>query len=775
MKTSNYLQILLFFIASPVFAQWVSINPGAGGQVQDVVCDPSNVGTLYIPSDMEGVYKSTNNGENWHMTGKLVNNRVYSVAINPENSEHIYVGTLNGLQSSTNGGDNYKFVTSSLGKSFGEIKVNPNNPKQIIAGVGWRDDYDFAHFFDDTIDGYIEILISNNGGDSWERRKVNPNQVPDKNIWTISFHPNQKETCVVGASDGIYISKDNAQTFTKIDGPEEAKLCRGVGLSPDGEVLYATYAYEGKKSYPFAKTWNQSQWIKIDKGSGVDLPFINWWYPEIDPRSTKNEHKLILPVEGSRDGLFEGTFYWENDSLVSYAYECIWEGTKGYDFGWDMADPNPRFAHYTPIKWQRAIWSTTNENFFEGVYSNDGKYLWRNKYSNPHLEHIVDFHGEKYPTYSSKGTESTYTYDILVHKNYVLQAQGDNGMLESWDGGKSWSNLQHRQDTTLNLSDVQSCVLAKIDGKDAVVIQATGGYGGRAVDGKLYYKILEHCSPKDKWIFLGGGPNHALGLPDGVFREINVDPNHPERLYVFSTNYGLYRINNLTDAVKDPNYKVEKISNGVADKALTSKCIQVDPNDENVVYFTGTSGLTGVFKGVLDNGNWKWKRIYKGGSWESEIVAWDRGGKTYLVYEGEPCKGGCDYVVALSKDDGETWENIFTKPQAMDLRGNKNDEWYPHIKEDYVFQSKGGIAATENMIIANYYNHKHQNGWGVFMGIIQDDDSVIWTDITDNLHYIGLTSSRIVQREEDYYFYISTPGAGAWFRKLPINKDIKVN
>ncbi|OHX63899.1 WD40/YVTN/BNR-like repeat-containing protein [Flammeovirga pacifica] len=766
MKTSHYLQIFLLFIISPAYSQWVSINPGAGGQVQDVVCDPTTVGVLYVPSDMEGVYKSSDNGEHWHMTGKLVNNRVYSVAVNYNDPNLLYVGTLNGLQTSKNGGDNYSFIKSSKGKSFGEIKVNPNNTSQIVAAVGWRDDYDFCHFFGDTKNGFIELFISNDKGDSWARKKVNINEVNDKNIFTVTFHPTNKDICIIGASDGIYISEDNLQSFQKLVAPEESIQCRGVSLSPDGKILYAAYAHDEKKGYPYAMALTKKDWIRLDNGNGEKLPMRNWWYPEVDPRSSSKKHHLLIALEGNRDGLFETTLEWDKDELVSYKHSIIWQGVEGYDFGWDMADPNPRFAHYTPITWNRAIWSTTNENFFEGIYTNENKYLWRNKYSKPHLDNIVEFNGKKYPTYSSRGTESTYTYDLLIHKNYILQAQGDNGLMESWDGGVSWSNLQHRQDTTLNLSDVQACVLAKIDGKDAVVVQATGGYGGRAVNGKLYYKILEHYSPKDKWVFLGGGKHQVLDLPDGVFREINVDPNHPERLYVFSTNHGLYLIDDLTLAIKDPSYKAQKISNGIANKALTAKTIQVDLNNENIVYFTGTSGQTGVYKGEKKGDDWKWSRVYKGGSWEAEVVAWDRDGQTFLVYQGEPCNSGCDYVVALSKDGGKSWENILTKPQAIDIRGNKNDEWYPYIKDDYVFQSKGGLAAVDDIIIANYYNHKHQNGWGIFLGKINTKGKINWTDISDDLHYIGLTNSRIVKKKDGLYFYISTPGAGAWYRKI---------
>ncbi len=771
-RLSGLMMALLLFI-SPLRAQWVSINPGAGGQVQDVVCDPSQKGTLYLASDMEGVYKTTDNGKHWHMTGKLVHNRVYSVAVSPQKSDHLFVGTLNGLQTSTDGGEHYQFVSQSYYKTYGAITVNPLNPQQIVAGFGWRDDYDFVHFFGQKKEGRPEILVSNDGGKSWNIQYLDQAELSDKNIWNIVFHPQRPQECYISTASGIYVSKDDLKTWTRLPSPDPTLVNRGLSISPNGKILYTVFANNDKNGFPYAMALAEGKWMKIATGRSLALKELQWWYPEVDPRSTGDVHQLILSLEGNRDGLFEGTIEWDGNELKTYDYNLIWQGTDGYDFGWDMADPNPRYVHYTPASWERAIWSTTNENMFEGVRMNDGTYQWNNKYCDPHYENMVTFKGKKYPTYSGRGTESTYTYDIVIDKNYVIQAQGDNGLMESWDYGKSWSNLAHRQDSMLNLSDVQAVAIAEINGQKAVVAQATGGYGGFAVDGKLYYKILNHYSPQDKWQFLGGGKDHVLGLPDGVYREINVDPQHPERLYAFSTNHGMYLIDNLSEAVNNPNYKAQKISNGIVDRVLTAKTISVDPNDENTLYFTGTSGLVGVYKGQKKGDQWKWERIYKGGNWESEVCAWDRQGKTMLVYEGQPCdlkQRGCDFVVELSEDGGENWKTVFTKAQAFALRADKNDAWYPVIKDDMVIQSKGGLMAYENRLLVNFYNHRHQNGIGLFMGTIHDDGTIDWEDISGDLHYLGVTSGRVYQRDGQDFYYISTPGAGAWYRPLPKRK-----
>ena len=241
-------------------------------------------------------------------------------------------------------------------------------------------------------------------------------------------------------------------------------------------------------------------------------------------------------MQNSREGLFEATFNWTDENLDSYSWKTIWKGTEGYDNGWDNASPNPRFVHYTPGSWDRAIWSTTNQTIFQG--KPDGlNYKWLNKYCKPNLDITVSQWNAEWPTYTSRGTESTYSYDIAVHDNYVVQGQGDNGAMESWDYGFSWSNIQHRL-ASPPLADVQAVDIADAWGTPTVIAQMTSGYGGNALNGQLYAKKLDTHSPDDKWLFIAGD---WKGLPSGVFRDIAVSPAKPSRVFVHSTvKWSLY-------------------------------------------------------------------------------------------------------------------------------------------------------------------------------------------------------------------------------------------
>ncbi len=771
MKYFSVLLLIGFFIQSHLEGQWKSINPGAGGQVQDVVGDPGNPGILYLASDMEGVYRSKDNGESWEITGQLMHNRVYAVTVDPGNSDRLYVGTLYGLHISDNAGENYDFVFSTRGKSIGSIAVDPSNSDNIIAGPGWRDDYDFIGRLGEQKNGIGLVFLSEDGGITWDEYIFDNNTGTDRNVWNISYDLTDPSVVYIGTGKGIFKSIDGGKNWTQLENPSGVTYNRGVGLSPDGTTLYAAYNAPGKL---YISPVGTIAWQEVMRGDGISLSSLNYWYPEVDSRSSGSSHKVLVGMQGQREGLFEGTFTWTGSTLDSYSWKRIWDDNGGWDRGWDYATPNARFAHYTPGSWDRAVWSTTNQTIYEGE-PNGTLFSWNNKYCIPNYDFQVPTWGTTWPTYYGRGTESTYTYDITVHDNYVLQGQGDNGFMESWDYGFSWSNMQHRQ-SGINLSDVQAVDVADAWGTPLVVAQATSGYGGSATDGRLYVKELIDHAPTDDWILLGAGPSKLLGIPDGILRDIAVSPANPAKVFAFSSHYGMYLIEDigrtLAYRAEGKSLNAVQIDNGVTKDCGSAKKISPHPTNEDIVFFNSTSGVQGVFKGVYDGETWNWSKIYDGYGWDSEVHCWEHEGQVYLMYAGfaSGTQGDGEHtIVALSLDEGESWEIIFNKEKAMELR---MPEWYDEWKDIYTFQTKGGPAASGNTIVVNYYHHGYQLGYGIFRGTIQPDQSIVWEDWTGDLHFPGPTTSIFAETNDSSFFYTTTAGAGAWVRTIGLAEEL---
>ncbi|WP_194768585.1 hypothetical protein [Tamlana sp. I1] len=737
--------------------------------MQDIVCDPNTPGRLILVSDMEGIYQTLDHGDSWHIMGDLHQNRVFSVAYAKGKTNKLFVGTLYGLEVSNDSGKSFKLIEQTKRKSIAAITASPHDSNIVIAGLGWRDDYDFSHTFGLGQSGKGELYRSTDGGETWSHIYFENAITEDRNVVNILFDETDSNIVYLGASNGIYKSTDAGKTWAKIKGPSGVAKNRGVALTPDGKTLYAAYSTQGNKGYLYASPTSHINWTDVSYGNNEFLGHFDFWYPEVDPRSQGGKHKVTVGLQSGREGVFEGVFNWEDDALSHYEWSTIWKGTKGFDTGWDFAPTNPRFVHYTPKKWDYALWSTTNQTIFQAVLENN-TYQWKNKYCIPNESIKASQWGMEFPTYSSRGTESTYTYDIAVHNNYVVQGMGDNGAVESWDHGKTWSNMQIRLSIP-PLSDVQAVDIANRSKTPIVVAQMTSGYGGGALNGNLYAKRLKHNSPKDEWVFIGGGWEHKGGLPSGVFRDVAVSPVNDKMVFLYSTDHGLYLIDDIEQTLNDVEQgkaaRSTKISNGVADGIHAVKKIAPHPTNVNIVYINGTRGnKEGVFKGEKKGKNWEWSKIYEGSNWDSEIVAWEHEGQVYLFFSGASAEKGGDgsnFVGALSLDEGKTWKTIITKKTAMKLNSNS---WYDAIADDFRFHNKGGALGYKNTIIMSYYDHRMQKAYGVYKGTIHKNGKVTWEDWTDNLYFGGLTSSIIANQNGVPYVFVSTAGAGAWKRPL---------
>ncbi len=774
----HLLFLLLWISTYNAQAQWVSINPGAGGQVQDVVPSPNTPNHLLLASDMEGIYESTDNGESWHPKGSLKQNRVYSVAFTPGNTEKIYVGTVYGLEVSNDGGNSSELVEISRKKSVGAIAVDPFNENNILAGIGWRDDYDFANQFGMGTTGNGEIFRSTDGGQNWQVVQYTGNS-QDRNVFTILYDAQNQGQVYMGTAQGIFKSTDGGATWSALTKPASVAKNQGIALSPDGTKLYAVFLTSGNNGYLFATPTAEvtaDSWIKASEG----VKALDFWYPEVDPRSTGNQHKVLLSLRRTRSGLHEATFDWSGNS-ATYSFEIIWDGHEGYDNGWDIADPNPRYVHYTPANWDRAVWSTSNQTIFSADYA-DGTYSWNNKYSIPNYDIMVKaptWGNSLWPCYQGRGTESTYSYDIAVHENYVIQGQGDNGPMESWDGGLSWSNVWHRASgggsKGQNLSDVQAVTIGDADGTPTVLAQMTEGYGGAIGigDGRLYGKKLTTHSPDDEWVFLAGGAEQKGGLPtggaDNVLRDVEVSPAKPERVFMFASNVGMFMVDDLGQAMEEGVANVVKISNGVLNNVKSVKKIAPHPTNPDIVYLNGSTGSQGVYKGERTGAgleDWTWTKIYNGSSWDAEVTTWEYNGQVYVFYFGASSETGSDgsnYIGVLSLDEGESWTKVIDRQLVKTIN---EPSWYAQVAQDYRFTSKGGIVGYDDQIIVCYYDHRQQKTYGVYKGTIAGA-SVEWEEWTDNLYFGGFTSARMAADVNGQrHVWISSAGAGSWKRPI---------
>jgi hypothetical protein len=158
-------------------SNWISMGPyshentaswSAGqGRVNAIAVDPNDSNTLYIGAPAGGIWKSIDAGVNWTpLTDYLPQIGVSGIAVDHTNSDIIYIATGDddasdssavGVWKSTDGGATWNVTGSLTGNpnSMNEIIIHPNDPNTILVATS------------------TGLHKSIDGGTTWVRKLVN--------------------------------------------------------------------------------------------------------------------------------------------------------------------------------------------------------------------------------------------------------------------------------------------------------------------------------------------------------------------------------------------------------------------------------------------------------------------------------------------------------------------------------------------------------------------------------------------------------------------------
>jgi len=144
-------------------------------------------GATTYPSSRWGFFQSTNGGSSWNqLMNGMTGNYIFSVAVDPNNSNNIIVGSGNvlGIYRSTNGGSSF---TSSNATTYGTasmaVSQDPSNPQRFIvsntAGAGFGRNF-----------------LTLNGGASWT---IFTDPAPDDGVLSFDIDPTNGNNILAGA------------------------------------------------------------------------------------------------------------------------------------------------------------------------------------------------------------------------------------------------------------------------------------------------------------------------------------------------------------------------------------------------------------------------------------------------------------------------------------------------------------------------------------------------------------------------------------------------
>jgi photosystem II stability/assembly factor-like uncharacterized protein len=215
---------------TPVFDNEGSYSIGA------IALDPKNPATVWVGTGEsnsqrsvgygDGVYRSDDGGKSWKNVGLKTSEHVGRIAIDPRDSNVVFVaaqgplwsgGGERGLYKTTDGGKTWKAVipgTENTGAT--DVVIDPSNPDIMYAATWQRR----RHFFT-LIDGGPESAVyrSVDGGNTWTKVRGG---LPQGDVGRIGLSVSPADTNVVyatveaaGTASGIFRSNDRGATWER--------------------------------------------------------------------------------------------------------------------------------------------------------------------------------------------------------------------------------------------------------------------------------------------------------------------------------------------------------------------------------------------------------------------------------------------------------------------------------------------------------------------------------------------------------------------------------
>jgi photosystem II stability/assembly factor-like uncharacterized protein len=264
---------------------WRRLKPGLdkpGLSVDTIVIDPRDPRTIYAGAwavargEEGGVFKSTDSGDHWKLLEGTKKLSVRSLALAPSDSSFLIVGSanddpnLNGVFRSVDAGKTWERISPVGDKEIRNIEsvaIDPRNTNVIYigtwhlpwkttdAGVSWKQTgYKAVGMIDDSdifgicvnpsnpnlvfINACSGIYRSASAGEKWAKIPGIPFSA--RRTYKLLVHPSNPKVIFAGTSEGLWRSKDDGKRWMLLT--SKTLVIRSIVVTPDkpNRVMIAT-------------------------------------------------------------------------------------------------------------------------------------------------------------------------------------------------------------------------------------------------------------------------------------------------------------------------------------------------------------------------------------------------------------------------------------------------------------------------------------------------------------------------------------------------------
>jgi photosystem II stability/assembly factor-like uncharacterized protein len=462
---------------------WHPSGYGGGGRFTAVAIDPSNPKTVYVGSDVAGIYRSRDGGYHFELIGKgLEGFMVADIAVNPSAPHQLVALTNDGLYYSINQGDGWIRISGEIcypSTFFGNrlLLITRNS---LWIGTDTK--------------GVFKLPLAN--------LKASPEPVPGLERFKVNGLTVYDGYLYAGTSRGVYRLEDQRWK------PQHQGLLHGTGEITDiASSQNSLYMLE-KKSGLFR--WNgKSQF---------------WEGRPISLQPKPKGYKSLLVHPNNPDLVFIGSHpeNWPHLLYKTHDGGSTWKSILSF-----QVDPE------APPNWTSTVSNIEEMAFVPGtsqsLFMTDWWNLWQ---SADNGEHWYQRH---------HGLQNTCINDLKIHprnQKALYLCTWDNGLMISEDSGTHWRRAMngvvkdgHAQEIEISQKDPSRMILL---------------INLRGKQGKIYVYESRNSGANWKDIGFSV-PIETLpqkGYIDGLATNVELDPFSDDTIYVGTNGYGVYKTTN---------------------------------------------------------------------------------------------------------------------------------------------------------------------------------------------------------------------------------------
>ena len=528
---------------------WTPVFDGEGSySIGAVTIDPKDSNIIWVGTGEnnsqrsvsygDGVYRSEDGGKSWKNMGLKNSQHIGRVAIDPRDSNVVFVaaqgplwspGGDRGLYKSTDSGKTWKKVIEiSEYTGVSEVVIDPLNPDIMYASAYQRQRHVWT-----MIDGGPEsgIYKSTDGGNTWSKVKSG---LPNEDLGRIGLAIAPTDPSIVYATveaanhkGGIFRSRDHGVTWEKRNGFDQ------------GAMYYSGLTVDPKNP---DRVYFMNTLIQVSDDGGKTLTRIPERYKHVDSHVMyidPNDNNYMLV--GCDGGVYESfdraaNWQWKANLPLSQFYDVAVDNAKPFYFVYGGTQDNnslggpSRTANLTGIT--NADWFITagGDGFHSATDPEDPNTV----YAESQNGGIVRFDrrtGEQLGIQPQPGKgepplrwnwDSPIVVSTHDHKRVYFAA---NRVFRTDDRGDTWKVIS--PDLTRQIDRDKLPMMGKIWGPDAVAKNTSTSFYGNI--------IAFSESPKNENLLYVGTDDGLIQVTEnggGNWRALDKFPGVPDKTYV---------------------------------------------------------------------------------------------------------------------------------------------------------------------------------------------------------------------------------------------------